>query len=135
MRCPKCGVENRPENRFCGSCGQGMAVAAPNQTPASSGLRSGHSPFLALLLALVIPGAGYAYNGRPIKGFFTLFLTPLVVPYLLSLFGSYSTAARMRAAGLGTGCSGILWVFLQIWLLINTALVVVIVLTVTGVLK
>src|SRR5688500_18120552 len=29
-----------------------------------------HSPSLALLLGLLIPGAGQAYNGQPIKGFF-----------------------------------------------------------------
>lgn len=94
-----------------------------------------HSPVLALILALLIPGAGQAYNGRPIRGFFVLFGTPLVVPWLLSLWGAWTNAARMRTQGGRFEPGGFVWVFLQFWLLCNVALAVVLGLTLAGVFR
>ena len=98
-------------------------------------VRSRHSPLFALLLSAVVPGAGQAYNGQPIKGFFLFFLSILTIPYLINLIDAYSNAARLKNAGISTGCSGFLWVCLQFWLAFNTALLAVIVLTIAGVIQ
>ena len=37
MNCPSCGAENRPEARFCLSCGTGLALACPNGHPVPAG--------------------------------------------------------------------------------------------------
>jgi hypothetical protein len=36
MKCSKCGLENRPQARFCKECGQALGVPAIRQTPPSS---------------------------------------------------------------------------------------------------
>lgn len=93
-----------------------------------------HSPTLALLFGVLIPGAGQAYNGRPIRGFFYLFLSILIFPYLLSLYGAVTDARRIVASGGRMGKGGLIWVFLQGWLYANVLLVVLIALTIAGVL-
>jgi hypothetical protein len=93
-----------------------------------------HYPTLALLLGILLPGAGQAYNGQPVKGFFLFFASVLVFPYFLSLWDAYATGSRIRASGQSSGCSGFFWVFLQLWLAVNMAVLVVLVLTVLGVL-
>jgi len=37
--CPQCGVENRTEARFCGSCGAALSIVCPNGHPVPSGFR------------------------------------------------------------------------------------------------
>jgi len=37
--CPRCGAENRPEARFCGSCGGGLSLTCPNGHPVPPDLR------------------------------------------------------------------------------------------------
>jgi class 3 adenylate cyclase/tetratricopeptide (TPR) repeat protein len=37
--CPSCGTENRPEARFCLSCGTGLALVCPNGHPVPAGAR------------------------------------------------------------------------------------------------
>lgn len=115
------------------AAGPEAAKAGPPATPPSGGRP--HSPGVALLCALLIPGAGQAYNGRPIRGFFVLFLTPLILPWLLSLWGAWSTAGRMRAEGGRFGAGGFLWVFLQLWLACNVGLATLIGLTIAGVVR
>ncbi|HEX7897537.1 MAG TPA: hypothetical protein VF950_07235 [Planctomycetota bacterium] len=102
--------------------------------PPPSGGRP-HSAAVALACALLVPGAGQAYNGRPVRGFFVLFFTPLVVPWLLSLWGAWSTASRMRAEGGRFGAGGFVWVFLQLWLFCNVGLATLIGLTLAGVVR
>ena len=57
MYCAKCGAENLEEAKFCGKCGEPMAVAAPptasgtTQTPgAQAGTKAPGSSGLKLLL-------------------------------------------------------------------------------------
>ena len=77
----------------------------------------------------------FPHLGQPVKGFFLFFLSILVLPYLINLVDAYRNAARLKRAGKSTGCSGFIWVGLQIWLAANTALLVALGLTVAGVLK
>jgi len=157
--CRKCGKEQPPKSTFCPHCGA-KQVVAPNEPltvvpaedaskqatpreaprplpppPIEGPRRSGHSPFLALLLGLVIPGAGQSYNGQPVKGFFLLFFSFLILPYFYSLYDAFSTASKLKAHGVSTGCSGFLWVLLQAWLVFNVALFIAIGLTFSGVLS
>ena len=111
------------------------APAPPPAAPPPPGGGRRHSPAVALACGLLIPGAGQAYNGRPIRGFFVLFLTPLVIPWLLGLWGAWSTAKRMRAEGGRFGIGGVVWVLLQAWLFCNVGLAVLIGLTIAGVLR
>jgi class 3 adenylate cyclase/tetratricopeptide (TPR) repeat protein len=39
MSCPHCGAENRPEARFCLSCGAGLALVCPNGHPVPAGAK------------------------------------------------------------------------------------------------
>jgi len=147
--CPQCGFPQQEYGRFCSRCGaaQGMATApwpaagmrpsAPQGWPAAPQWSEppagrAHSPALALVFGLVIPGAGQAYNGKPIRGFFLFFASVLVLPYLLSLYGAYTGAVAIAAQGGRMGRGGLFWVFLQAWLAFNTCLLVLIVLTIMG---
>ncbi|ARK22343.1 trypsin-like peptidase domain-containing protein [Sporosarcina ureae] len=49
MYCPKCGHKNTDEANFCGGCGKAMHGSNKNK------------PLLAIVLALLIGGAGYGY--------------------------------------------------------------------------
>lgn len=135
VQCSKCGAMLPAGKRFCTSCGasKGATIGAPvNRAVAISAAQ--HSPIRALLFGVFIPGAGQAYNGQPVKGFFLLFASALVLPYLYSLYDAYTAAARIAAAGGRAGRGGLIWVLLQVWLAFNTALFVAIVLTIMGVL-
>ena len=153
--CPGCGAGVGAADRFCPRCGVPLempplpAAAPPARPPRRAAPAADlpealpvrpppppgrQSPLLALFLGLLLPGAGQAYNGQPIKGFFLFFSSVLALPYFLSLYDAYATAARIRAAGLSSGCAGFFWVFLQFWLAVNTALLAVLVLTLMGVL-
>ena len=115
----------------------GVALAGgsvlPPQAPSVAGRR--HWPWVALICAILIPGAGQAYNGRPIKGFFLLFFSLLILPWIYSLYDAWAGAKRMATAGGRFGKGGLLWVFLQGWLAFNVALLASIILTATGVLQ
>ena len=75
-----------------------------------------HSPGFALFAALLVPGGGQAYNGRPFKALFFLLTSALVLPWIWSLFDARREARRVRESGGRFGRGGCLWVFLQIWL-------------------
>lgn len=89
---------------------------------------------MALFFALLIPGAGQAYNGRPVKGFFLLFFSALVLPWLYSVYDAWADARRIARSGGRMGKGGLAWVFLQAWLAFNVGLLALIVLTISGVL-
>ena len=94
-----------------------------------------HTSKTAVILGLLLPGGGQAYNGQPFKGAFFLLTTVLVIPWIWSLFDARSTAARLVAAGGRTGRGGPLWFVLHGWFVINVALTALVVLTLAGVLQ
>lgn len=151
LLCPRCRRELPVNASFCPTCGAAVnepqavvpvleAVAAepptkPEPMPVVLPAGKWHSPLLAGLFAILIPGAGQAYNGRPIRGFFLFFLSPLVLPYLISIGTAYINAKRIAGAGGRVGRGGLLWVFLHFWLAVNVALLALIVLTIAGVIS
>jgi TM2 domain-containing membrane protein YozV len=94
-----------------------------------------HNSKTAVVLGLLLPGGGQAYNGQPFKGAFFLLTTVLVLPWVWSLFDARSTATRLAAAGGRTGRGGPLWFIFHGWFAINVALTALLVLTLAGVLK
>jgi len=153
--CTSCGAPTSAHQSFCGTCGAPLRIAQaapavpsapslPAQTSAPATIYSPtplsrigrrHWPWMALLVALLIPGAGQAYNGRPVKAFFLLFLSVLVLPWLYSLYDAWAGARGIVASGGRMGKGGFVWVFLQGWLAFNVALLVALVLTIKGVLQ
>ncbi|MCD4751229.1 MAG: hypothetical protein K8R59_17805 [Thermoanaerobaculales bacterium] len=94
-----------------------------------------HRPGAALVLGLILPGSGQAYNGQPFKGVFFLLTFGLVLPWIWSLFDARSVANGIATAGGRTGRGGPLWFFLHGWFAINLVLLPAIVLTLAGVLS
>jgi len=144
MFCARCGFALSSDQAFCPKCGQRIGVVVPGhlaQAPAqavvvvqSAQPLHSHSSLMALLSGLLIPGAGQAYNGQPVKGFFFLFFSVLLVPYLWSVLDAYFQARRIVKEGGRYGRGGLGWVFLQGWLMLNVAVLAVIGLSVAGVL-
>jgi len=94
-----------------------------------------HSVFFATLLALLIPGAGQAYNGQPIKGAFLLATSALVLPWLLSLFDARRVARRLVEGGGRYRKGGLVWVVFHLWFTLNFAGLVLLGLTFAGVIS
>ncbi len=106
----------------------------PPPPPIVPGARP-HHPGLALGLGLLLPGAGQAYNGQPVKGVLILLLSVLVVPWLVGLWDAHRVAQRLVAAGGRSGRGGLGWVVMHGWMTANVALGVLIALTLRGVLS
>ena len=70
---------------------------------------SNHRPGLALLLAVLLPGSGQAYNGQPFKGTLLLLTTVLVLPWVYSLFDARAVARLIAADGPRIGRGGLAW--------------------------
>lgn len=98
--CPSCGAPREQVVRYCGRCGYDLFArketrpfppggTAGSPEPRALGL-GGKSPFLAVLLAIIFPGFGHIYAGRPAKGLFLaigFFLLILVGIGLLASLG------------------------------------------------
>jgi TM2 domain-containing membrane protein YozV len=70
MTCPSCGGQNDDAAQFCIQCGKSL-LPTVRGGGSSSGVKTfatGKNPTVALVLSLVIPGAGQFYNGDPKKG-------------------------------------------------------------------
>jgi len=142
-RCGECGAPLAAGKRFCTDCGAPVAaagVAPPPQgpgdepaAPPDAGRR--HSPILALVVALLIPGAGQAYNGHPFRALLLFLTSVLVLPWIYSLTDAYLGARRIVREGGRFGRGGIAWVILQGWFVLDVALLALIVLTMRGVLR
>jgi TM2 domain-containing membrane protein YozV len=105
------------------------APRSPAGAPASAA-----APKTALVLGLLLPGGGQAYNGQPFKGMVLAALSVLVIPWLLSLWDARRVAQRKHEGGGRGGRGGPLWVALHCWGLLNLALLVLVILTMSGVL-
>jgi hypothetical protein len=106
-------------------------VEVDEQTSAQRGRR--HHPGVAVAAAILIPGAGQAYNGQVAKGWLLLLGSLLVVPWIYSIFDALRTARRIVAEGGRRGRGGPFWIVLQGWFGLNLILLAVIILTVSGV--
>ena len=108
--------------------------SVPRDTvPRPSAPGRAHSVFAATILALLVPGAGQAYNGQPLKGVFLLGTSVLVLPWLLSLVDARRVARRLVQGGGRYRKGGLVWVFFHLWFALNLAGLVLIGLTVAGV--
>ncbi|MBN2430252.1 MAG: hypothetical protein JXQ27_02195 [Acidobacteria bacterium] len=96
---------------------------------------SPHHPSLALTLGILLPGAGQAYNGQPLKAAILALVSALVLPWLYSLYDAWSRASRVQASGGRRGSGGWIWVILHLWYLLVAGLLTLIVLTLLGVLS
>jgi len=57
--CPKCGIINAKESKFCNDCGYSFLQIRPQQQK---------NPALAIGLSFIFPGGGHYYNGQYTKG-------------------------------------------------------------------
>ena len=101
MFCPNCGAQNTDTAKFCEKCGTGLTPAAPAPPHPDTRVRgvepsvsrsgqvvAGKNPTVALVLSLVIPGAGQFYNGDIKKGALMLVVAiigGIVTPGLVTL--------------------------------------------------
>lgn len=113
-----------------------VAAAAVPPTPPAPILpgRSRHSAGLALAAAILVPGAGQAYNGQFGLGLLVLLGSVLILPYFLGIWGAAHKAKQIVAAGGRPGRGGFAWVLIQAMLGANLLLFTLVLLTVTGVL-
>lgn len=151
--CTGCAQPLAADARFCPKCGAAVAApppaapvaapdpvapAAPAPVPAAAPAPvipgRPHSPLVAATVAL-LPGAGQTYNGEPFKALAFLLFSPLVLPWIWSIFDAHKVACRIQSEGGRYGRGGFIWIFLQLWLVFNVTLTVLIVLTLAGVLK
>ena len=96
--------------------------------------RSRHSAGFALAAAILVPGAGQAYNGQFGLGILVLLGSVLIFPYFLGIWGAAHVAKKIAAAGGREGRGGFAWVLIQAMLGANLLLFTLVLLTVTGVL-
>lgn len=88
--------------------------SAPDAMPAQ---QSSHSPSTALIWALIIPGAGQAYNGQPFKGAFLVMGSVLVLPWFISLIDAPKVARSLHQEGARFGASRSIWMLFHFWFL------------------
>ncbi len=102
MYCPRCGTQIADGSSFCSSCGANLAQPPPpayvNATPFGAQPYSNvsyrrKSEGIALLLAILLPGAGHLYAGKIIKGVAILltFFAVTIITYL-AWFVAFNTA-------------------------------------------
>jgi TM2 domain-containing membrane protein YozV len=103
------------------------------QTSARRGRR--HNPGVAVAAAILIPGAGQAYNGQVLKAWVLLLGSLLIIPWFYSIFDALRTARAIAADGGRRGRGGPFWIVVQAWLVVNLVLLAVIGLTVSGVIR
>jgi TM2 domain-containing membrane protein YozV len=99
MYCPRCGTQIADGSTFCSSCGANLVQPPPPvyASPAPYGAQQPYggiayrrkSEGIALLLAILLPGAGHLYGGKIVKGIvimLTFFAVPIVIYLAWLLF-------------------------------------------------
>lgn len=126
----------------------------PALPPSPPAVGRSHRPWMALLTGLALPGGGQAYNGRVFRAFLVALIAGVLVYFtmrhgaLAIIPGGIAAAWHLAMAALAWvsaraivgrggryGKGGLLWVFLQFWLVANFAVLVLIGLTLKGVLQ
>jgi TM2 domain-containing membrane protein YozV len=115
---------------------------APSPAPRAAGpagaspwTARAHHPGVALTLGILLPGAGQAYNGQPLKAALLVLVSALVIPWLYSLYDAWSRANRIKESGGRQGSGGWSWVIMHLWFLLVAGLLTLIALTLLGVLS
>lgn len=100
MYCPRCGTQIADGSSFCSSCGANLAQPQPpaymnaapyGAQPYSNVAYRRKSEGIALLLAVLLPGAGHLYAGKIVKGIvilLTFFAVPIITYLAWFLFFS-----------------------------------------------
>lgn len=119
--CPECAEPVRSRARTCRHCGhdltgQRRAPTRPARPPARPTPRAvqpmfvvtAKSPGVALLLSLIVPGAGQMYAGAIGKGVFIMFALPILLAILgwIMLFGALSGNPGSLAGLVGVSLAG-----------------------------
>lgn len=94
--------------------------------------RRPHSPSVALVAGVLVPGAGQAYNGQPAKALLVLLTAVLVIPWAWGAWDAWSVARTLEGGGGRRGRGGPAWLLVQAWTAANLALFTLLGLTVTG---
>jgi TM2 domain-containing membrane protein YozV len=118
MFCPNCGTSLSDTAEFCSNCGYniktGQASQAPPQTPYAPSQPYGQPYFgasfkseaLAIILAILVPGAGHLYIGRLTRGLVVLVtyfgISAISIITVFSAFPQF-IYGTMEAPAIGSG--------------------------------
>ncbi len=91
-----------------------------------------HSPAVALVAGVLVPGAGQAYNGQPARALLVLLSGLLLIPWAWGAWNAWSVARTLEAEGGRRGPGGPAWLMVQAWTAANLALFTLLGLTVAG---
>ncbi len=88
--CPNCGKETTPGATYCHSCGRPLQVTPQSMPYIQPSYPSRKEEIVAVLLSLIIPGAGQMYAGRIVRGIIIFLIPPIffIFIFLPILFGS-----------------------------------------------
>ncbi len=132
--CGSCGHLYYAPQNHCTFCGNGLSVSSPSVDAHPSSRPPSHCRRRkALLLGILIPGAGQAYNGRLGQGFLILVTSILIIPWVIGCRQAYLAADDIQPPP--SSGSSFFYVFMHGWMAFNALLFIVVVLTVVGVLS
>ena len=113
MYCMNCGAELDPDSNFCPSCG--YATDGVNRTAASqqTNIMVNHkSEGLAIILAIILTGAGHMYAGKVKEGILLLLTQIVLVAMSFVLFSfTYNTLLPLIGVGVISILSFAIWIY------------------------
>ncbi len=114
--------------------GSPQPASRPASAPQRTARRTGrpHSPTVALVSGVLVPGGAQAYNGQLGTAVLVLLGAVLVVPWILGVVLGVRRAREIAAKGGRRGHGGGWWVAIQLWLLVDLLLAVAVALTLLG---